>query len=259
VTGYYVPDSLVEINVMETKLEKEVRFLKIYAVTATLLCAVFLLSAFASQNKKQKFTEIDVERINIVEKDGKLKMVISNKERQTPVIVDGKTFAQEGGRSPGMIFFNEKGDEIGGLIFTGNTGEGQYSSFSFDKFRGDQTIALQHLENSSGVYFAGLSFNDVNLPTVELVAKMDAIKQLPNEAARNAALKEMRERGELMVNRLSVGKGRDKSAFMSLSDAKGKPRIRISVAAAGTPKIDFLDEAGKVIYSLPEGNSAGKK
>jgi hypothetical protein len=88
---------------------------------------------------------------------------------------------------------------------------------------------------------------------------MEAIKQLPNEAARNAALKEMRERGELLVTRLSMGKGRDKSAFISHSDAKGKPRIRISVAADDTPKIDFLDEAGKVTYSLPEGNKEGKK
>jgi hypothetical protein len=245
----------LEIAAMETKIEKEVRFLKIYAFVITLLCAVFLLSAFASQNKKQKFEEIDVERINIVEKDGKLKMVISNQERQTPIIVDGKTLPQDGSRAPGMIFFNDKGDEIGGLVFTGNTGKGQYSSLTFDKFRGDQTIAFQHLENSKGDYFAGLSFNDVNIPTVEFAAKMDAIKQLQNEAARNAALKEMSEKGELMVNRLAVGKGRDKSAFMTLSDAKGKPRIKIVVAAEGTPRIDFLDASGKVTYSLPQANS----
>src|SRR5437016_914246 len=45
------------IIAMETKLEKEVRFLKIYAAAATLLCAVFLLSAFAMQSKKPKFEE----------------------------------------------------------------------------------------------------------------------------------------------------------------------------------------------------------
>jgi len=68
---------------METKIEKEVRYLKIYVVVSTLFFAVFLLSAFAVVSKK-KFDEIDVERINVVEKDGKLKMVISNKERQHP-------------------------------------------------------------------------------------------------------------------------------------------------------------------------------
>jgi hypothetical protein len=237
---------------METKLEREVRFLKVYAVAATLVCAVFFLSAFAAQNRRQKFEEIDVERINVVEKDGRLKMVISNRERQTPVVVDGKTLPHEGGRSPGMVFFNERGDEIGGLLFNGNTGEGQYSQLTFDKFRGDQTIALRHLESAGGDYFAGMTFNDVNLPTAELVARTEAVKRLPNEAARNAALKEMRDRGDFLVNRLLIGKGRDRAAFIGLCDAKGKTRLRINVTADGIPAIDFLDEAGKITYSLPE-------
>jgi len=237
---------------MESRLEREVRLLKVYAAAATLVCAVFLLSAFAAQNRRQKFEEIDVERINVVEKDGRLKLVISNRERQTPVVVDGKTFPQAGGRSPGMVFFNERGDEIGGLLFTGKDGEGQYSQLTFDKFRGDQTIAFQHLESGKGDYFAGLTFNDVNLPTAELVAKTEAIKRLPDEAARSAALKEMRDKGDFLVNRLSLGKGRDRGAFINLCDAKGKTRLRIKVAADGTPAIDFLDEAGKITYSLPE-------
>jgi hypothetical protein len=91
---------------METKLEKEVRFLKIYASVATLVCAVFLFSAFLMQSKKQKFEEIDVERINIVEKNGKLDMVISNHERQHPGIVNGKIIERKEPRPPGMIFFN---------------------------------------------------------------------------------------------------------------------------------------------------------
>ena len=59
---------------MDTKLEKEVRFLKAYAVIATLVGAVSVLTAFTLQSGKQKFEEIDVERINVVEKDGKLKI-----------------------------------------------------------------------------------------------------------------------------------------------------------------------------------------
>ncbi len=243
---------------METKLAKEVRFLKIYAAAATLCCAVFFLSAFAFQSKRQKFEEIDVERINVVEKDGRLKLVVSNAARQHPGVVDGKIIPRESGRPAGMIFFNERGDEIGGLTFDGNTGEGQYSSLTFDKFRGDQTIALQHLENGSGDYFAGLTFNDENLTTPERLAKLDAVKRLPNEAAQRAARAEMRDRGEFLVNRLALGKGRSKSAFISLSDAKGRERIQISVSADGTPKINFLDEAGKVTYSLPNTPGAPK-
>jgi hypothetical protein len=45
---------------------------------------------------------------------------------------------------------------------------------------------------------------------------------------------------------------------LEISDIKGKPRIKISVAADGNPKLDFLDESGKVIYSLPEDAKAKK-
>jgi hypothetical protein len=239
---------------METKLAKDVRFLKVYAAVATLLCVVFFLTAFTSQSERQKFDEIDVERINVVEKDGKLRMVISNAQRQHPGIVDGKLIPRKDGRPAGMIFFNERGDESGGLIFGGDTGKGQFGSLTFDKFRGDQTIAVQHLEGSNGDYFSGLFFNDENISTPERLAKVEAIRRLPSAEARQAAEKEMNDKGEFLVNRLIIGKGRNKSALISLRDAKGKERIQISVTADGTPKINFLDEKGAVTYSLPEGN-----
>src|SRR5215471_1121095 len=216
---------------METRLEKEVSFLKIYAIVATLSCGVFLLSAFVVQSKRQKFEEIDVERINIVEKDGKLKMVISNAQRQHPGSVDGKVIPREDVRPAGMIFFNDRGDEIGGLIFSGDINKGQYSSLTLDKFRGDQTIAFQHLENNEGKYFAGLTFNDENATTTDRISKVEAIKKLPDEAARKAAFKEMQDKGEFLVNRLSLGRGRNQTSFISLNDAKGKARIQISVTA----------------------------
>lgn len=242
---------------MRDKLEKKVLYLEAYCLIITILVGGFLVTGF-SQSQKQKFAEIDVERINVVEKDGKLRMVISNAERQHPGIVDGKMIPRDSGRPAGMIFFNERGDEVGGLTFIGDAGKGQYNSFTFDKFRGDQTIALQHLENSEGVYFAGLAFNDENSTTPDRIAKFDAIKKLPDEAARKAAIKQMRDKGEFLVNRLILGKGRDKSALLEMSDAAGRTRISMTVAANGTPKLDFLDETGKVIYSLPE-ISANKK
>ena len=89
---------------MVDKLERDVRFLKIYAAIATLVCTALLLSAFTFQQPtRQKFEEIDVERINIVEKDGKLRMVISNRERQHPGVVDGKIMPRSNGRPAGML------------------------------------------------------------------------------------------------------------------------------------------------------------
>ena len=43
-----------------------------------------------------------------------------------------------------------------------------------------------------------------------------------------------------------------------MSDTKGKPRVLMMVAADGTHKLNFLDEEGEIIYSIPEENKAGK-
>jgi hypothetical protein len=101
------------------KIEKELRLLKIYAGVSILVCAVLFALAFKAANTK-RFDEIDVERINIVESDGKLRMVLSNKVRQHPGTMDGVTYDERRGkRPPGLMFFNEKGDEVGGLVFDG--------------------------------------------------------------------------------------------------------------------------------------------
>jgi hypothetical protein len=250
----------MEVNMMESKLAKEIRFLKVYAIIATLVCVVFMASGFMLQSQKQKFDEIDVERINIVEKDGKLRIVISNRERQHPGIVDGKLIPREGGRPPGMIFFNHRGDECGGLIFGDNGGKGHFVSLTFDKSRQDQTVGIQHLESDNGQYFAGLRIWDrPNSSIADLLTKYEVIKKMQDEEEKKAAIKELSDRGELGKKRIIIGKSRNKSAIIELSDPNGKPRIVISVDATGNPKLDFLDETGKVIYTLPEESNTGKE
>src|SRR5438094_741304 len=146
-------------SAMETKLEKQVRFLKIYAIVATLVCAVFLLTAFTLQNRPQKFQEINVERINVVEKDGSLRLVISNNERSPGPIERGKPFGYPGGSRAGMIFYNEEGTENGGLVFSGKKENGKvnaYGSLTFDQYEQDQTLALQYVDED-GKRRAGLA------------------------------------------------------------------------------------------------------
>lgn len=241
----------------QQKIEKELRFLKIYAAAATLIVSVMMLTAF-SVSKNAKFDEIDVKRINVKDDDGKLRMVIANKDRQHPGMMDGKLLDRKR-NSAGMLFFDEQGNEIGGLIFENfKTGE-TYRSLTFDRFRGDQTVALQHLENKEGKYWAGLVFADDNIDVATKDAKLAEIRKMPDADARKAAVQEMRDKGEFTgVPRLALGRGRDKSPVLTMSDAKGKTRINMSLAADGNPKLEFLDETGKVIYSLPE-NTAGKK
>ena len=82
---------------------------------------------------------------------------------------------------------------------------------------------------------------------------------MPDESARKAAYQVMVDNNELSTQRLFLGKRRDNSTEFLMSDIKGRPRIRMVVNADGTPKLDFLDQAGKVIYSLPEDKKAVQK
>ena len=242
---------------METKIEKEVRYLKIYAVVSTLFFAVFLLSAFALENKK-KFEEIDVERINVVEKDGRLRMVISNQERQHPGMIDGKLNDRKRDVA-GIVFFNEKKDEAGALTVSNAKGNSQYLSLTFDKFKQDQTIGLQHLENDEG-YFAGLKVWDrPDISFEEQEAKREIIRKTSNADEKKALIKQLEESGVFGNERVVIGRGRNKTALIEIADPQGRTRIEMSVDAAGTPKMNFLDENGKVVYSLPDENKTIKK
>jgi len=237
---------------MDTALHRDIRFLKRYALVTTLLCAVAIFSAFTQRRAPQKFEEIDVERINIVERDGKLRMVISNQERQHPGIVNGKVIERSGPRPPGMIFFNHLGDEMGGLIFGENGQVGHFGQLTFDKVRGDQTIGFRHLEGDNGAYATGLEmWQQPNVPGDVLQEKYKAIQAMSDSAARRTAIQALRDADELTTQRLFLGKGRDNAAMLVLSDIKGRPRLRLRVAPDGTPAIELLDEAGRITSATP--------
>lgn len=237
---------------MEARLEKEVRFLKRYAVAVTLIGGVLFISAFADRGKHLRLEELDVERINLVERDGTLRMVISNQERQHPGIVNGKVIPRSGPRPPGLIFFNHLGDEMGGLVFGENGRVGHFGSLTWDKVRGDQTIGFRHLEGDNGTYSAGLEiWQQPNIPGDVLQARYRAIDSMADEGAKQAAIQALRDANEVTTRRLFLGKGRNDATELVLSDIKGRARIRLMVAADGAPKLEFLDEAGKVIHHLP--------
>jgi len=233
------------------KLKRDVRLLKAYACFVTLLLGVLTLAGFSQGNQKTKFAEIDVERINIVEKDGKVKLIISNSERQHPGIIDGKTLSRK--RPAGMLFFNDKGDECGGLSFSGDQKDGKGNAgalLAFDRFRQDQTVGVQYGE-SNGQYFAGLRVwdrPDTSLgPVIEKLAAIEKMSEGPEKAEALKALRETPGGAE----RVMVGRDREQAAVIRLSDAKGKPRIKLSVDVQGVPKLEFLDEKGAVTHTLP--------
>ena len=80
---------------------------------------------------------------------------------------------------------------------------------------------------------------------------------MPEGAEKTAAQKKFKE-DSFASTRVFVGREKDKSASIYLYDAKRKPRIAMKVTADGAATLEFWDENGKVIYSLPEANKAVK-
>jgi hypothetical protein len=196
----------------------------------------------------ERLTEIDVERINVRERDGRLRMVISGRDRAPDPVVDGRVGARQGGNSAGVISYNERGDECGGLIFGGNDGHAG-AILTFDRFRQDQVVGLIYNE-ADGTYKAGLSVWDrPAVPVNELFERYAAFERLRGEE-RAAVLAQMRADGVASATRVFAGRERDGSATVSLCDAEQRERLRLVVEAKGAARIEFLDEEGQVVKTL---------
>src|SRR5215470_3396598 len=120
--------------------------LQVYAFAVAAVLAVLLMSGFQNTSGT-RFGEITVERINIVDKDGRNRMVISNDSRMPGPMIRGELLAPNSGRT-GVLFYNEEGTENGGLIFSGRKVDGKVravGSLTFDQYEQDQTIALQYV------------------------------------------------------------------------------------------------------------------
>lgn len=242
---------------MHRRLRRELRLLRAHALLTTPVLAVLALAAFGQG--RTRFTEIDVERINVVEPDGKLRMVIANRPRSIGPIYKGTPFGYPGGSRPGMIFFNDEGTENGGLGFSGSRQpDGSYrasAQLAFDQFDQDQVLYL-HYADQNGQRRLGLTVADrAPIPIYDLVMRRDSINRLPDGPERRAALDRLMQpvNGEpLFAQRVFLGRDPSRAAVINLSDPAGRPRLRLMVDSLGTPTLEFLDENGRTQYRLPD-------
>jgi len=244
---------------MDESTRRELRFLKGYAIASTIVLGSLSIMAFNRAAQTAKFTEINVERINVVEPDGKLRLVISNRTRSIGPIYKEKPFGYPGGTRPGLIFFNDEGTENGGLTFNGRRGaDGKYQSsvgMSFDQFDQDQVVVLQYVDNN-GQRRSGLTVGDrAETNIYDIVMARDSIMKMTDTVRRTAALRELmgpKNGVPMYAERVYVGRDRSKSAIVNLSDPQGRPRLRMMVDSLGTPSLEFLDERGAVTARLPQ-------
>jgi len=180
------------------KLPNSQRFLVVYPVvlTAVFVSAIFL-GAKQSASRKEAFNEIDVQRINIVEPDGAVRMIISDTARAPGVIFKGKEYPHPDGRKvAGMIFYNDEGTENGGLIWGGNKGkDGKVSShghLSFDNYEQDQAMVIEGNQDEEGKssFIRIMDQPDYSLePLMQLMEKNRDLPKEQQQAAQENFLK----------------------------------------------------------------------
>jgi hypothetical protein len=202
--------------------EKFRRYLSLYAAVLSTVVAATALTGAASTKAKGAFDELTVRRINVVEPNGVLRIVISDHAKLPGIIVRGKeqAFARP---QAGMLFYNDDGSETGGLIFGGRrNAKGEVvdagGSLSFDRYEANQIVQLIGVDDKED-RFAGLVVSDS--PT-----------------------------GTEVHRRAWIGRNDDGTASVELRDARGRRRLVLEVSGEGAAKVQFLDEKGTVVNEL---------
>ena len=190
-----------------------------------------------------RFTEIDVQRINVREPDGTLRMVISNQASFSGIPVRGEEYSHPNRQTAGMLFMNEEGTEVGGLIFGGKNADGVKSSggsLTFDGYEQDQTVQMlgwqEGAQRTSGILVSDRPDETLDF---DLVSRMGAMS--PEELAE--AVKHPAFAG---APRAFMGRAASGASELVLRDGAGKPRLVLSVSEAGEARIAFMDETGAV-------------
>lgn len=241
------------------------RALVVYSGALTLACVAALLSGFTdANNANPRFNTLTVQRINFVEPDGTLRMVLSNNNRIPGVIVAGREYADYGGRkastAAGVLFYDANGTESGGLTFGGRQApDGSKSRFghlSFDAYDQDQMFAIDAVSDGTNQAAAIKIWDAPNWSIKEYLDLLDAIRNLPpaEQQQRIAAFLATHPPGRLRVL-LSEENYPDAPEFsrniFSINDQAGKERTRLGVDAQDKPSLQFLDTAGTVTHEYP--------
>lgn len=244
-------------------MNKELVFLRTFAI-ATGIGVILLTSSAFKKFGNHRFSEIDVERINIVEKDGTVKMIITNVDRfpngQTKI--NNYPTNETRKKRSGMLFFNEDGIECGGFIYDGEkkaNGHSSGLSLTYDQYDGDQVMQLLTQDYTKGderFVTSSLVFNDrpkreSQQQNAKIMKELEALRKTDPQAMQKK-YNEYLEQGLIGGSpRLMLGKSRSQNNGLFLFDDKGMPKAMFYVDKNNNAKLDFYGDKGEVIASFP--------
>jgi len=161
------------------------RFLVIYSTVVTIAFAVTLLCGFVT-TRNATFDILTVHRIDLVEPDGSPRLIISNRESFPGAYMRKKDYPRPDRRdAAGMLFVNDEGSEMGGLIFSGlkeKDGTIQnHAHLSFDQYEQDQIVAIDSGREDQEKFSAIRIGERGDYPIQEAYAAKLRIDKVPKE------------------------------------------------------------------------------
>ncbi|MGX5817664.1 hypothetical protein ACWKWU_05680 [Chitinophaga lutea] len=243
------------MNPVQTQLQamqRQIRRLQLLAAILLLLIAAVGILAFARRHDDILPT-LRAEKIEVVEKDGTVKLSLFSKKHLPPAVFNGVPLPRTGGGESGLMFYNEEGEECGGLIYGGARRDGQpytSQSLTFDKYQQDQVVQLIH-DQSSGGDMKGLIVSDRPDVSIEhTFHTLDSIKKnIPGKPAQDAVISTLAAEGLLGHRRLFVGQNK-KTTGLFIHDEQGVKRIEIAIDDHDQPQIIVYGKDGKIARKL---------
>jgi len=237
---------------MDKKTHRKINFLMTYAIASTLFISYLAFSGFVPKDNVRKFDEIEVKKITVVGEDNLPRIVLSNENRQHSGRSNGKE-TEKRERPAGIIFFNNQGDECGGLVQQAKIKDGKIisgMSFTMDNYNDDQVVQILNDEYYAGgktFIERGININQypVGSNMEERNKKIKEINKITDEKERNLKLNEL-WKNEGPVNRLFLGRTKGNSSGLFLAGPDGQPKMMIYVDEKGNPKIQTFNNKGEM-------------
>lgn len=245
------------LDVLQQKYRKLERRNRMHSFLFLSLLVLFLCVSFYKPSDKI----ITVERLNIVEPNGKLRMVLTNKAMSPGNLEYGKEFIKGGLRS-GMIFYNDEETECGGLVYDGITDSNskEYSAnghLSFDQYNQNQVVYLSYYDEN-GKRQMGLSVDEWQTKP-SFKEWRDQIGRIYEQTSDTALQRSLYQKllypapeRRAYSRRVFLGRDEDANAALVLFDQLNRVRLEIKVDSLGTAAIVFFDEKGRVVKTIGE-------
>ncbi len=208
------------------------------ALLATLTVGVWVLvvgrwilpeanAATVPMSGKATLSELTVERINIVDGTGKTRVILANADRFPDPMVRGKPVPRSIHTSAGLLFYDNDGNEAGGLATSRGPKGHELAALILDYgHQPTDGIGLVKSESPDGKHYtAGLTI-------------ADRLPYKPGDIETSEG-----------ISRIWLANS-DRDAVLEIADTAGKPRIRIGVDRNDKPSFDVLDSQGKVVKQM---------